>query len=117
MNQTVTESTPVEDEPKIKSEPKIVTTPEEIEAYTVTKLILKDSIDPTRIVYRDNQSYFNVLIDDNIRKWVIRIYFKSNRNFIVLNDGKNTELEFDTPLDISNYSEQINNIVEDKIKI
>ncbi|HEY4399879.1 MAG TPA: type I restriction endonuclease [Lactobacillaceae bacterium] len=85
----------------------IVTTSEELEVYTIVKAILKDTITPDRVFYRDNTAYFNVLVDDNIRRWVLRAYFNSVRSWVVINDGNNTKLEFSNPVDLLNYSAQI----------
>ena len=90
----------------------IITTPEELETYATSKLILKEIIDPERIFYRDNHHYFNIIIDNNIRKWILRVYFSSKRNFIVLHDGNYTELDFTDPTDIYNYKDQIINIAK-----
>lgn len=91
----------------------IITTPAEIETYTTVKVILHGFIDDDgRITYRDNKSYFNILLDDNIRKWILRVYFKSSRNFIILNDGKNTTLDFIHPIDVSQYEDQIKGVVK-----
>ncbi|QTD40598.1 type I restriction endonuclease [Sporosarcina sp. Te-1] len=82
----------------------IITTQEELECYAIVKVILKDSIEINRVFYRDNRSYFNILIDDNIRKWVIRVFFEKNKNFIILNDAatdkERTLIEFDQPIDL-----------------
>ena len=86
------------------SDDDIVTTPEELESYSVVKVILKDTIAPERVFYRDNRSYFNILIDDNIRKWIIRVFFTESRNYIVLNDANKdkdrTVIDFDQPIDL-----------------
>jgi len=66
-------------------EPEIHTTEEEIEGYVLIKLILKEEFDPARVFYRDNKSYFNVLLDDTIRKWVCRLGFNSTNKYIQLN--------------------------------
>lgn len=89
----------------------IVTTPEELEAYTTVKLLLKNVVDPTRVFYRDNRSYFNILLDDNIRKWIVRIYI-NNRIKLVLNDEFRTQLEVDSPLDITEHAEALVEIVK-----
>ncbi|MHA3066220.1 type I restriction endonuclease [Lacticaseibacillus saniviri] len=89
------------------AESEIVTTPAEIEAYTIVKLVLKDYIDESRVFYRDNKSYFNVLIDDNIRRWVVRVFFNNSKSWIQLNDESKDTLEFTHPIDIYNYSDQI----------
>ncbi len=67
----------VEDQP---SEPKIITTEQELEAFYIVKSILRNTIDSKRINYRDSQSYFSVLIDNNNRKLVCRLYFNSETN-------------------------------------
>ncbi len=115
LNQTVVESAKDEKESitKVKEDnDQIVTTPEELESYAVAKVVMKDVISPDRIVYRDNHTYFNVLVDDSNRKWVLRIFFHATRNFIVLHDDDNTELDFDNPVDIYDYADQINKIAE-----
>lgn len=98
--------------PKIEDDG-IVTTNEELECYAITKVILKDSIDLERIYYRDNKSYFNILIDDSIRKWIIRIFFDKNRSYIILNDSPadkdRTLLEFNQPMDLLSFKEKIVN--------
>ena len=104
----IPEGTELSDNEKSESLPSsdddIVTTPEELESYSVVKVILKDTIAPERVFYRDNRSYFNILIDDNIRKWIIRVFFTESRNYIVLNDANKdkdrTVIDFDQPIDL-----------------
>lgn len=83
----------------------IITTPEELEAFTVFKVTTNDLIDVNRLFYRDTKSYFGILIDDNSRKWVFRFYQKATKNLIEIRDQGTYEI--DNPLDISNYKEQI----------
>lgn len=95
----------IEDEPElIEEDDGIVTTEEELESHSIVKVALKDTIEPERVFYRDNKSYFNILIDNNIRKWIIRVFFEKNRNFIILNDAptdkERTLIEFENPIDL-----------------
>jgi hypothetical protein len=89
----------------------IITTPEELESYSVVRVALRETVDPERIFYRDNKSYFNIMLDDNIRKWIIRVYFEKNRNYIVLNDSPKDKdrsvIEFINPLDLFDSKEKI----------
>jgi predicted type IV restriction endonuclease len=85
----------------------IHTTEEEIEGYVVVKLILKEEIDPARVFYRDNKSYFNVLLDDSIRKWVCRLGFNSSNKYIQLNDENRTNYKIESVNDILHYKEEI----------
>ena len=65
----------------------IVTTVEELEGYAIVKSILSGIIDVSRVTYRDNASYFNVLLDDNIRKTICRLYFNRAQKYIAFLEG------------------------------
>lgn len=86
-------------------ETKVITTPEELEVYTVVKLLLKDEINPDRIIYRDNKSYFNVLVDNNIKKWILR--FKSNSKKSTIEIRNIGIFEINSPLEISKYKNEL----------
>lgn len=88
----------------------IITTPEELEAFTVFKVASKDFIDPSRLYYRDTKSYFGILIDDNNRKWVFRFYQKATKNLIEIRDSGTFEI--DTPIDIAMYQDKIKKAIE-----
>lgn len=87
----------------------IVTTPDELEVYTIIKLLAKDTIDPSRIFYRDNRSYFNVLVDNNIKKWVLRYRSNSTKSSIEIRD-KGTFV-ISGPLEIADYKSDILEII------
>jgi predicted type IV restriction endonuclease len=89
------------------SSEEIHTTEEEIEGYVLVKLILKEEFDPARVFYRDNKSYFNVLLDDNIRKWVCRLGFNNTNKYIQLNDVNRTNIKIDSVNDILDHKEDI----------
>lgn len=88
----------------------IITTPEELEAFTVFKVASKDFIDPSRLYYRDTKSYFGILIDDNNRKWVFRFYQKATKNLIEIRDAGTFEI--DTTIDIALYQNEIKQAIE-----
>lgn len=69
---------------------RIITTEEEIEGFQIVKAILREKITSDRIAYRDTQSYFGILLDDNNRKPLCRLYFSSSKKHIELfHNGKN----------------------------
>lgn len=109
LDQSIDESAGTSKENKIidSKTDEIITTPEELESYTVAKVVLRDTITPNRIVYRDNRSYFNVLVDDSNRKWIMRIYFNKSRHYFVLHDDSNSEIDFDDPTDIYKSADKI----------
>lgn len=57
----------------------IETTPEEIEAYRIIQAIAAELVDPERIVLRDAKSYCAILLDDNNRRPISRLFFGKNR--------------------------------------
>jgi hypothetical protein len=83
---------------------KIVTTLEENEAFYIVKAILREAIDPQRIVARDTQSYFGVLLDDNNRKPICRLYLpeKGIKRLGLFKDVSN---KIDTRIDITNIND------------
>jgi hypothetical protein len=72
----------------------IITTEEEIEGYFIVKSILRETIDPKRITYRDALSYFAILLDDNNRKTICRLYLNSKKYLVVLDENKK-EVKFE----------------------
>jgi hypothetical protein len=71
----------------------IVTTEEELEGYHLVKALVRDFIDPTRVIQRDTQSYFGILIDDNNRKPLCRLRFNAAQKYIGLMDDSNVEVK------------------------
>ncbi|MBP6755311.1 MAG: type I restriction enzyme HsdR N-terminal domain-containing protein [Bacteroidia bacterium] len=63
---------------------KFITTEEEIEGSQIVKAILREIISATRISFRDTQSYFGILLDDNNRKPICRLHFNSSNKYIEL---------------------------------
>ncbi len=75
----------------VDGDDKIVTTEEELEGFMIVKTILRQAIPVSRIVYRDAQSYFAILLDDNNRKTICRLYFNSAHKYIGLFDENKKE--------------------------
>ena len=86
----------------------IETTEEELEAFMIVKTILRQKVAVSRVHYRDAQSYFAILLDDNNRKSICRLYFGSKKQ-IGLFDEQKKEVKFEltTLDDIFNYAEQL----------
>ena len=69
--------------------PKFVTTEEEAEGSQIIKAILREVIPASRIAFRDTQSYFGILLDDNNRKPICRLHFNYSTKYIELfHNGK-----------------------------
>lgn len=71
-------------------ESKVYTSEEELEAYRIVVAVLRRKLPTSRIVYRDTQSYFGILLDDNNRKPLCRLHLNGGKKYIGLfNDNKN----------------------------
>jgi len=101
-------------------ESKVVTTEEELEGFMIVKTILRQKISLSRISHRDAQSYFAILLDDNNRKTICRLYLNGGKKYLAILDDQKKEIkkEILTLDDIFNHSETLFKIAEsyDKIK-
>jgi predicted type IV restriction endonuclease len=70
---------------------KIITTEEELQAYYIVKAIVCSVIEVERVVYRDAQSYFSILCDDNNRKPICRLHFNGRQKYIGLINADKAE--------------------------
>ena len=77
------------------SNSKIITTMEELETYFIIKSILRDIVETDKITYKDTQSYFGILLDNNTRKWICRIYIKENSKYLIIPDENKNETRYD----------------------
>lgn len=105
----------IQAEQKAKSEEvKVVTTVEELEGFMIVKTILRQKINASRITHRDAQSYFAVLLDDNNRKTICRLYLNGGKKFIATLDDQKKEVknEINSLDDIFKYSQTLLKIVE-----
>jgi len=95
------------------TESKVETTAEELEGFMIVKTILRQKIASNRIAYRDAQSYFAILLDDNNRKTICRLYLNGGKKYFAVIDDQKKEIrtEIITLDDIFNFAEQLHKIV------
>ena len=95
-------------------ENKVVTTEEELEGFMIVKTILRQKISATRVSYRDAQSYFAILLDDNNRKTICRLYLNGSKKYFVILDDQKKEVKYEIISldDIFKYSETLIKIVD-----
>ena len=65
----------------------VQTTEEESEAFYIVRAILREVVPVKRVVMRDVQTYCGILLDDNNRKPLCRLYFNSAVKSIGFFDG------------------------------
>lgn len=88
----------------------IITTEEEIEGYGIIKQQVSDLVPTSRIFYRDTRSYFNILLDDNNRRWIARLYLDGKKKELRLRERGGTEASLrleDGMNSLSNYKQEV----------
>ena len=88
----------------------LTTTQEEIDAFLIVKAILRQVVDVSRVYYRDTLSYFGILLDDNNRKPICRMYFnaKSTKYVSTFDENKKeTKHDINSLDDIYKYADEI----------
>jgi len=108
----------IEAEKAKAEESKIVTTQEELEGFMIVKTILRQNIDASRVVFRDAQTYMAILLDDNNRKTVCRLYLNGGKKYLGVFDDqkKETKHEILSIDDIFNYSAALKSMVDFYLK-
>lgn len=94
-------------------ESKVDTTADELEGFMIVKTILRQKIASSRIAFRDAQSYFAILLDDNNRKTICRLYLNGGKKYFAFIDDQKKEVknEIMTLDDIFNFAELLHKIV------
>lgn len=69
----------------------IETTADELEGFYIVKSLLRDIVDPNRIMHRDTQSYMGILLDDNNRKPLARLHFNRSQKYLGVFDENRQE--------------------------
>ncbi len=77
--------------PEKEAENAVVTTAEELEGFFIVKAILRETVDPARIAHRDKLNYFGILLDDNNRKPICRLYLNRKQKYISFFDVAKNE--------------------------
>lgn len=88
------ESLEIEPDENINN-PLIVTTEEEMESYYIIKSILRNEIESSRISFKDTQSYFAILMDNKVTKWVCRIYIKERVKILAISSADKDVLKYE----------------------
>lgn len=103
----LTEHEPISHNDEEKS--KVITTEEELEGFNIIKAILRQKLDVGRIIARDTQSYFGILLDDNNRKPLCRLHFNAKQKYLGIMDADKNETRhaIDSLDDLFNFSDHL----------
>ena len=82
------------DNEQITESSKIITTPEEIESFYIIKTLVRDVLGENTINYKDTETYFGILLNNNIRKWICRLMLGEKRLCIIIPDENKHALKY-----------------------
>jgi hypothetical protein len=85
------ESRPPAEEPPVAPAGDVVTTDQEIDGYRVVRAIVCGEVAASRVVARDTKTYFGVLLDDNNRKPIARLWFNRSKKYLGVFDENKVE--------------------------
>lgn len=92
---------------------KINTTSEELEGYAIIKSMLREDINPDDINYKDTETYFGILYQNNTRKWICRLYLGTKKSIVFPTVDKGQErIYIDSLNDLYQYEDKFKNIVQ-----
>ena len=93
----------------------VVTTQEELDGFNIVRAIVRKSVDVSRVICRDAITYFAILLDDNNRKPICRLYFNAkSKKYISTFDANKVETKHEiTDLnDIFNFEKELCDVIK-----
>lgn len=93
----------------------IVTTDDEWEGFRIVRAIAARHVLVERITIRDSKSYCSIIMDDNNRKPICRLYFNSSttKNVGIFDvDKKEAKFRVDGPQDLYGHYEAIESVIK-----
>ena len=87
----------------------IHTTDEELEGYRIVRAIVCSEVSANRVFGRDGKTYFAVILDNNSRKPIARLWFNRKQRYLGVfsNDKVESRLPLESPEDIYHYAAQL----------
>ena len=97
----------------------IHSTDEELEGYRIVRAIACSEVSANRVIGRDSKTYFAVILDNNSRKPIARLWFNRKQKYLGVfnNDKVETRLPIESPEDIYQYAAQLRATVKGYLTI
>lgn len=114
----VVEEAQEEQQPESAGKDRIVTTEEELQAFYIIKSLMGEMIDLDRITYKDTASYFSVLLDGKVTKWICRLYLgQKNSSMVLVQNGENMKIPLDSINDIYKHADILRAKVQELLEL
>ena len=87
---------------------RVDTTSEEVEGLRIVREICSSHIDPARLIERDTKTHFDILVDQDGLKTIVRFHFFGGSKKVEIHDGADpTFVELASVSDLRKYGERI----------
>lgn len=97
---------------------KVQTTAEEMEGFHIVRAIVCAKVKVARVAHRDQQTYFGILLDDNNRKPICRLYYNGKKKYISLFDtDKEEKVEIRHNSDLYEYTTRLTGAIDKYEKV
>lgn len=120
LNSNETDDDATTDAPDSKAEEVsdgIITTAEEMQAFYIVKSILGSDVELNRVTYKDTYSYFSILLDGKVTRWICRVFLKENVRYIIIpNEDSQEKYLIDDVSDIYNLAPNLKNRLSELLK-
>jgi hypothetical protein len=92
---------------------RVITTEDELEGFRIVRAIVCAEVSVSRVTARDTQTYFGVLLDDNNRKPIARLWFNRSKKYLgVFDENKvETRLPIATVEDLYQHADHLRRTV------
>jgi|APHig6443717817_1056837.scaffolds.fasta_scaffold64536_1 hypothetical protein len=92
----------------------IVTTEEELEGFRIIVAISSQKVIPERVFHRDTKSYMGILLDDNNRKPICRLWFNAKQKYLGVFDGQKNEerIPIEKVTDLYRYADRLVGVID-----
>ncbi len=95
----------------------IITTAEEMQAFYIVKSILGSDVELNRVTYKDTYSYFSILLDGKVTRWICRVFLKENVRYVIIpNEDSQEKYLIDDVSDIYNLAPNLKNRLSELLK-
>jgi predicted type IV restriction endonuclease len=99
-------------------ESKVQTTADEMEGFYIVRAIVCAKVKVTRVAYRDQQTYFGILLDDNNRKPICRLHYNGKKKFVsFFNTGKEDKVEIQSNSQLYEFASRLIGIIDQYEKL
>ena len=79
--------------------------------------MVHDSLGTHDLVHKDTETYFGVLLDGNIRKWICRLQLDGKKKLILPDDNKKyINFPIESINDLYKYKEELESIIRRYVK-